>query len=121
MARFYGTLRGSRGEATRCGTRTSGMTATAASWSGAVVAETYAPCIVPENRGSMQPGPDDFARVGLTAWHGNGRWIAMYDGPVNPTSEEFFAGLLPGAGAEWLRRAAEALLARAERREGGAS
>ena len=36
MAQFYGTLQGSRGEATRCGTKTSGMEAVAASWNGAV-------------------------------------------------------------------------------------
>lgn len=32
MAEFYGRLQGSRGEATRCGTKDSGITATAESW-----------------------------------------------------------------------------------------
>lgn len=36
MAHFYGTLKGARGEATRCGTRNSGITAVAASWKGAI-------------------------------------------------------------------------------------
>jgi hypothetical protein len=36
MSHFYGTLRGNRGEATRCGTQNSGMETWAASWSGAI-------------------------------------------------------------------------------------
>lgn len=36
MSHFYGTLCGSRGEATRCGTKRSGLTTYTASWSGAI-------------------------------------------------------------------------------------
>jgi hypothetical protein len=36
MSHFYGTLQGTRGEATRCGTKNSGLVAYAASWSGAI-------------------------------------------------------------------------------------
>ena len=36
MSHFYGTLQGSRGEATRCGTKNSGLVTYAAGWSGAV-------------------------------------------------------------------------------------
>lgn len=36
MAHFYGTLQGNRGEATRSGSKDSGLTAVAASWDGAV-------------------------------------------------------------------------------------
>ena len=36
MSHFYGTLQGSRGEATRCGTKNSGLGTYAAGWSGAV-------------------------------------------------------------------------------------
>lgn len=36
MSHFYGTMKGSRGEATRCGTKKSGLRVTAASWSGAI-------------------------------------------------------------------------------------
>ena len=36
MSHFYGTLQGSRGEATRCGTKNSGLTTCAAGWSGAI-------------------------------------------------------------------------------------
>lgn len=36
MAHFYGTLQGSRGEASRLGTKASGLQVTAASWDGAI-------------------------------------------------------------------------------------
>jgi hypothetical protein len=41
MSHFYGTLQGARGPATRCGTKKSGVTATAASWAGAVRTQFY--------------------------------------------------------------------------------
>jgi len=71
MAHFYGMLKGSRGRATRCGTRTSGMDTTAASWDGAVSVSLY------ERDGR------DYARVALTPWHGRGTSRVLYDGPVN--------------------------------------
>ena len=39
MAHFYGNLKGSRGEATRCGTRNSGIRVSARSWAGSVSVE----------------------------------------------------------------------------------
>ena len=36
MSHFYGTLQGSRGEATRCGTANSGLVTYAAGWKGAI-------------------------------------------------------------------------------------
>ena len=39
MSHFYGTLQGSRGQATRCGTKNSGVSTVAAGWKGAV--ETF--------------------------------------------------------------------------------
>jgi len=36
MAHFYGLVTGNTSKATRCGTKDSGMTATAASWDGAI-------------------------------------------------------------------------------------
>jgi len=41
MAHFYGTLQGSRGEATRCGHKSSGMETVCASWQGAVECRAY--------------------------------------------------------------------------------
>lgn len=70
MAHFYGRMQGQRGEATRCGSKLSGITTTAASWNGAVRVELY------EHNGV------DHARVELTPWHGKGTSRALYDGPV---------------------------------------
>lgn len=39
MAHYYGTLTGSRGTATRLGTRASGLTVAARSWTGSVTVE----------------------------------------------------------------------------------
>ena len=39
MAHFYGNLKGSRGEATRCGTASSGLTVSARSWGGSITVE----------------------------------------------------------------------------------
>jgi hypothetical protein len=105
MSRFYGTIQGSRGQATRCGHRD--MNATAASWSGAAYAYVSA------------DGDRDMAWLRLAPWHGAGRHLWLYEGPVNPTDAEFFAGLLPDAPAEWLRRAADALTLRARQLESG--
>lgn len=39
MATFYGSIKGSRGEATRCGTTNSGIKASVQSWNGSIVNE----------------------------------------------------------------------------------
>ncbi len=61
MAHFYGTLEGSRGMATRCGTKSSGMRVVAASWSGAV-------------KTVLAQSSDDktIADVSVIPWHGHG-------------------------------------------------
>jgi hypothetical protein len=71
MAHFYGTLKGSRGEASRLGTKSSGLTTIAASWNGAVKTELY------------EKGGRDFARVSLIPWNGEGINSIIYEGPVS--------------------------------------
>ena len=39
MAKFYGNLKGSRGEATRCGTGSSGLSVSARTWNGSLSIE----------------------------------------------------------------------------------
>ena len=39
MATFYGSIKGGRGEATRCGTKNSGIKASVQSWNGSVISE----------------------------------------------------------------------------------
>lgn len=72
MSRFYGTLQGNRGEATRCGSEASGIRATAASWSGAVRSYVF------------DKDGEDWARVELIRWRGVGTSALLYEGPVNP-------------------------------------
>ena len=71
MSHFYGTMKGSRGEATRCGTKKSGMVITAASWNGAIQVQLY-------------HGSDgvDYVIVRETQWHGQGRNRVLYDGKI---------------------------------------
>jgi hypothetical protein len=73
MAHFYGTLKGSRGEATRCGTKSSGLQITAASWAGAVAVELY------QNTATGE----DMCHVYLRPWHDSGVSRELYSGPVS--------------------------------------
>ena len=75
MAHFYATIQGSRGPASRLGTARSGLTATAASWQGAVTVEL-----------THDPATDtDMAVVRLCPWHGAGVDRVLYRGPVGGT------------------------------------
>jgi len=71
MAHFYGQVRGQRGQASRLGTRNSGMETVAASWQGAVKV------FLSEVDGQ------DWATVALTPWHGRGTSRVIYSGPVS--------------------------------------
>lgn len=62
MSHFYGTLQGSRGEATRCGTKRSGVTTYAAGWGGAIRVYVYH---------DEDTGEDRFT-VHQVSWRGNG-------------------------------------------------
>jgi hypothetical protein len=75
MAHFYGVVSGqARTEATRRGSKNTGLHTTAASWQGSVRTYLY------ERDGI------DYARVMLEPWHGAGTTRVLYDGPVNPES-----------------------------------
>lgn len=71
MAQFYGKIQGQRGEATRLGSKTSGLRTTAASWEGAV-----------RVRLDHIDGAWDEARISLATWHGAGNDVRLYAGPV---------------------------------------
>lgn len=70
MSHFYGTVQGNRGEATRCGSKNSGMDVCCASWDGAIRCRTY-----------IQDG-EDFVRVEKIPWRGRGERKLLYDGPI---------------------------------------
>jgi broad specificity phosphatase PhoE len=78
MAHFYGTVHGARGEASRLGHKSTGMTTICASHAGAVR------CIAYVCNGV------DYVRVHLTLWQGNGVELTIYEGPIGgPVSEGY--------------------------------
>ena len=70
MSHFYGTLQGARGEATRCGHKSSGIEAHVACWHGAVRTS-----IVHND----QTGEDTFF-VELVPWQGSGNRQTLASG-----------------------------------------
>ena len=73
MAHFYGSIRGGRGVATRCGTKNSGYDTLAASWEGAVTVKlSY-----------NKELDEDWATVCLSTHKGAGDDICLYRGPVS--------------------------------------
>jgi hypothetical protein len=76
MAHFYGITKGSRGEASRLGSKVSGLEVQAASWSGKVVVSLW-----------CRYDGVDMATVSLAPHHGNGTSRTLYDGPVSGCQE----------------------------------
>lgn len=95
MSHFYGTLQGSRGEATRCGTQGSGMTTNCAGWGGCIRAEAF------------HHDGEDMYRVYLAPWQNSGGGSILLsagrlksdldrDGAVmTPWAKELFDSWLP--------------------------
>lgn len=67
MAHFYGRLQGNRGEATRCGSKDSGIDATAESWSTILRVK------------QIHTGGSDIGIVDFTTKHGNPLFRATFD------------------------------------------
>lgn len=77
MAHFYGTLQGSRGLASRLGTKNSGLETVAAGWQGAIKVEVW------EDNGR------DMYRVTLMPWQGSGgRPQMLAEGELNAALDE---------------------------------
>jgi len=72
MAEYYGVIQGNRGEATRCGSKKSGLQTTAASWHGAVRNEVY----------TNDLGEPAY-RVRLIPWHGKGESKLIAEGVLS--------------------------------------
>jgi len=79
MAHFYGTVKGSGGTASRCGSKASSLISMTASYEGAVkVILHYDPAT-----------NQDFAHVELVPWLGSGVNKVLYSGPVGgPTDRK---------------------------------
>lgn len=89
MARFFGTVRGHRGEASRLGHKR--LETVAASYQGAVQVTLY------------RQGETDMATVALIPWQGAGTSHILFDGPVSGANlkpapaQELFGKHGPGA------------------------
>lgn len=73
MSYFYGTVQGNRGEGTRGGSKASGLETYCASWNGAVKCRVY----------FNEEKKQDWVRVELTQWHGEGVNRLLYEGAIN--------------------------------------
>ena len=83
MAQFYAYMRGSRGPASRLGTRQSGITITTKSWEGEVNVSMWT-----DGREGR-----DYVRVTLGR-HGHGDSVTLYNGPCDGWQEYDQAGEL---------------------------
>ena len=71
MSHFYGTVRGNRGEASRGGSKDSGMTTHCASWKGAIRCQAY-----------VNEQGQDCVRISKEFWRGRGENKVIYDGLI---------------------------------------
>ena len=76
MSHFYGTVQGNRGEATRGGSKNSGLITHTASWSGSVVSNAF------EHK-DKDGVKEDWVEVSLSPWRGNGNRVLLYRGPIS--------------------------------------
>lgn len=76
MSHFYGTLKGTRGEATRCGDKARGLSAIAAGWGGAIDVFLYT-----KDTGGILV---DWFDVRLIPWQNSGgNTILLASGPLS--------------------------------------
>ena len=71
MSRFYGTVQGSRGQATRCGDTAHGLVTEAAGWGGCIEVMVY----------DRDEDEDGFV-VSMTPWHGKGDKVRIASGII---------------------------------------
>jgi hypothetical protein len=92
MARFYGTVRGGRGEATRLGHATSGLRVSAQSYSGDISVELFA------------KGDEDWVVIRAGDHYGRGSGQCIYHGPIEPlTKQSALKSLITGLSCEMLK------------------
>mgnify|MGYP003319583727 CR=1 FL=1 len=79
MSHFYSVIQGNRGQATRCGTKDSGIRATAASWTGAIRTDLW------------YDEKDDVNRytILMIPWHGVGATRIIKSGRVGAYGDEW--------------------------------
>ena len=72
MSHFYGMLQGNRGEATRMGSKASGITTHTASWEGAIRVHAY----------HNEDTGEDMVLVKMVPWKGNGIYGKIFEGKI---------------------------------------
>ena len=77
MSHFYGTTKGNRGEATRTGSKQSGMETYCASWQGAIRCFAY-----------VDKEGNDCVRVEKTTWRGEGENKILYEGVIGEVKND---------------------------------
>ena len=75
MSRFYGTVQGNKGKATRCGHASSGIRTEAAGWGGCIDVCVY----------DVDGDTDGFI-VTMKPWHGNGDSVRIASGIIGDSS-----------------------------------
>ena len=83
MSHFYSKIQGNRGEATRCGTKGSGIVATAASWTGAIRTELWYDTEEDDNKYSVIMIPwrgIGCTRIMATGTGGEFKWMETGNG-----------------------------------------
>ena len=78
MSHFYGTIKGSRGMATRCGSKNSGMVTIAASWNGAIEVTLSH---------DETTGEDKFT-INQRPWESRGIWKVIAEGIIGKDANE---------------------------------
>ena len=73
MSHFFGSVRGSSGKVTRCGTKKSGYVTEALTWDGGIITELYYDNEKKEN----------YVKVWLVTYNGQGVDKCLYDGPIS--------------------------------------
>lgn len=83
MSAFYGTLQGNRGQATRMGSKESGVRTQNAGWGGCVAVQTF-----------KDDNDRDCASISLTPWSGSGGPnVVLYIGPIDAEAREKLSGV----------------------------
>lgn len=103
MTQYRGMIRGNHGPATRCGTKKSGLSIRAGSWSGGVVVSFYH-----DHRAGV-----DMVHVSLCQWeNGAGSDRLLYQGPADGTGMGAPARTAKAVGATLLDAARKLLATR---------
>ena len=79
MAHFYGTAQGNRGEATKGGSKDSGMETYCASWEGAIRCSAW----------YDEDEEKDMVRVEKVRWKGAGQNRLLYEGPIGSARRKY--------------------------------